>query len=136
MHVISKQINLTLLLGSIDYFQKLMYCLDLNQSSYSTVTTSLHESPLSNRINGFYFTYEAIIDKNFITIHIWIEFKGQLISKANCQAKDSSKKWTNEFLLVCDDFSFDFCDDFSIDFWKNPRPVIKRFEIIRPLRLN
>ena len=26
--------------------------------------------------------------------------KGQLISKANCQAEDSSKKWTNEFVFT------------------------------------
>ena len=26
--------------------------------------------------------------------------KGQLISKANCQAKDSSKKRTNEFIFI------------------------------------
>ena len=26
--------------------------------------------------------------------------KGQLILKANCQAKDSSKKWTNEFVFT------------------------------------
>ena len=41
--------------------------------------------------------------------------KGQLISKANCQAEDSSKnERMNSFLLVCDVFSFVF--------WKNPRP--------------
>ena len=27
-------------------------------------------------------------------------FKGQLISKANCQAEDSSKKQTNEFVFA------------------------------------
>ena len=26
--------------------------------------------------------------------------EGQLISKANCQAQDSSKKWTNEFVFT------------------------------------
>ena len=26
--------------------------------------------------------------------------KGQLISKANCQAVNSSKKWTNEFIFT------------------------------------
>ena len=52
--------------------------------------------------------------------------KGQLISKANCHAEDSSKNQTkNRFLLVCDVFSFVF--------WKNPRPDKKRFEIIWPL---
>ena len=41
--------------------------------------------------------------------------KGQLISKANCQAEDSSKnERMNSFLLVCDVFSFVFR--------KNPRP--------------
>ena len=30
----------------------------------------------------------------------WSLLKDQLISKANCQAKDSSKKWTNEFVFT------------------------------------
>ena len=48
---------------------------------------------------------------------------GQLISKPNCQAEDSSKnERMNPFLLVCDEFSFVF--------WKNPWPEKKRFEII------
>ena len=29
-----------------------------------------------------------------------VTFKGQLISKANCQAEDSSKKGTNEFIFT------------------------------------
>jgi len=34
-----------------------------------------------------------------------MDFKGQLISKANCEGEDSSKKRTNEFvLIVCDVF--------------------------------
>ena len=40
--------------------------------------------------------------------------KGQLISKANCQAEDSPKnERMNSFLLLCDVFSFVF--------WENPR---------------
>ena len=31
---------------------------------------------------------------------VYISTKGQLISKANCQAKDSSKKRTNEFVFT------------------------------------
>ena len=53
--------------------------------------------------------------------------KGQLISKANCQAEDSSKK-TNEmnlFLLVCDVFLFFF--------WKKLKTSKKLFEIVWPL---
>ena len=44
-----------------------------------------------------------------------VSAKGQLISKANCQAEDSSKKneQMNSFLLVFNVFSFVF--------WKNPR---------------
>ena len=44
--------------------------------------------------------------------------KGQLISKANCQAEDSPKKRTNEFFLLV-------CDVFSFVFWKNPQPEKK-----------
>ena len=55
--------------------------------------------------------------------------KGQLISKANCQASNSSKKRTiNSFLLECDEFSFVFwkklktpkkaLSDFSNILWK------------------
>ena len=29
----------------------------------------------------------------------WVDYKGQLISKANCQAVNSSKKQTNEFIF-------------------------------------
>ena len=41
--------------------------------------------------------------------------KGQLISKANCQAEDSSKKQTNEFVFTSMRRVF-------VRFWKNPRP--------------
>ena len=53
--------------------------------------------------------------------------KGQLISKANCQAEDSLKKRTNEFVFTSMRIVF-------VRFWKNPRPEKKkRFEIIWPL---
>ena len=32
--------------------------------------------------------------------HIFFMFKGQLISKANCQAEDPPKKRTNEFVFT------------------------------------
>ena len=52
--------------------------------------------------------------------------KGQLISKANCQAVNSSKnEQMNSFLLVCDVFSFLF--------WKKLRTPKRHFEIIRLL---
>ena len=45
----------------------------------------------------------------WILVPTWCLPKGQLISKANCQAVNSSKKQTNEFvLLLCDVFSFVF----------------------------
>ena len=49
--------------------------------------------------------------------------KGQLILKANCQAEDSSKKRTNEFVFTSMRRVF-------VCFWKNPKPEKKRFEII------
>ena len=58
------------------------------------------------------------LSKTLVWLNISKYIKGQLISKTNCQAEDSSKKRTNEFvftfLLVCDVFSFVF--------WENPRP--------------
>ena len=52
--------------------------------------------------------------------------KGQLISKANCQAVNSSKKWTNEFVLLV-------CDVFLFVFWKKLKTSKKLFEIVWPL---
>ena len=52
-----------------------------------------------------------------------ITIKGQLISKANCQAEDSSKKRTNEFV-------FTSMRRVVIHFLKNPWPEKKRFEMI------
>ena len=52
--------------------------------------------------------------------------KGQLISKANYQAKNSSKnERMNSFLLVCNVFSFVF--------WKKLKAPKRHFEIIWPL---
>ena len=44
----------------------------------------------------------------------WGRTKGQLISKANCQAVNSSKKQTNESVLL-------LCDVFLFVFWKKLR---------------
>ena len=55
--------------------------------------------------------------------------KGQLISKANCQAVNSSKnEQMNSFLLVCDVFSFLF--------WKKLRTPKRHFEIIMLVQVN
>ena len=52
--------------------------------------------------------------------------KGQLISKANFQAVNSSKKRSNNsFLLLCDVFSFNF--------WKKLKSTKRHFEIKWPL---
>ena len=54
--------------------------------------------------------------------------KGQLISKASCQAVILPKnKQMNSFLLVCDEFLFLF--------WKKLKTPKKHFEIIWPLGL-
>ena len=66
--------------------------------------------------------------KLFWPFTVWINCsKGQLISKANCQAEDSSKKRTNEFVFtsmrrVCVCF-----------FEESSARKKKRFEIIWPL---
>ena len=52
-----------------------------------------------------------------------IAFKGQLISKANCQAKDSSKKRTNEFIFTSMQHVF-------VRFLEESSARKKRFEII------
>ena len=61
--------------------------------------------------NNFYY---------FIAITLCLDIqnssKGQLISKANCQAEDSSKKERmNSFLLVCDVFLFVFWRILGLD---------------------
>ena len=38
--------------------------------------------------------------QKIIDLCLCVVFKGQLISKANCQAEDSSKKRTNEFIFT------------------------------------
>ena len=48
--------------------------------------------------------------------------KGQLISKANCQAKDSPKKQTNEFVFTTVQRVF-------VRFWENPGLDWFAFEI-------
>ena len=55
--------------------------------------------------------------------------KGQLVSKANCQAVNSSKKRTNEFVLL-------LCNVFSFVFWKKLKSPKRHFEIIWPLNQN
>ena len=50
-------------------------------------------------------------------------YKGQLISKANCQALNSSKKQTNEF--VCTSIRCIF-----VNFWKKLKTAKRHFEII------
>ena len=52
--------------------------------------------------------------------------KGQLISKANCQAEDSSKKRTNEFVFTSMRRVF-------VRFLEESSARKKRFEIIWPL---
>ena len=52
--------------------------------------------------------------------------KGQLISKANCQAEDSSKKQTNEFVFTSMRRVF-------VHFLEESSARKKRFEIIWPL---
>ena len=55
--------------------------------------------------------------------------KGQLISKANCQAMNSSKnEHMNSFFLLCNVFLFVF--------WKKLKTPKRHFEIIWPLVLN
>ena len=61
-----------------------------------------------------------------ITVEMTQSLKGQLISKADCQAEDSPKKRTKEFVFT----SMRACDGFSFVFWENPRPEKKLFEII------
>ena len=60
--------------------------------------------------------------KKFYQKMIRAEFKGQLISKANFQAANSSKKRRNEFVLL-------LCDVFSFVFWKKLKTPKKPFEI-------
>ena len=52
--------------------------------------------------------------------------KGQLISKANCQVEDSSKKRTNEFVFTSMRRVF-------VRFLEESSARKKRFEIISPL---
>ena len=69
-----------------------------------------------------------IIFSNYTYLFFCWPSKGQLISKANCQAVNSSKKTEkmNSFLLLCDVFSFVF--------WKKLKTPKKPFEIIWPLK--
>ena len=55
--------------------------------------------------------------------------KGQLISKINCQAEDSPKKRTNEFVFTTVRRVF-------VPFWENPRLDWFAFEINWPLTQN
>ena len=57
--------------------------------------------------------------QNYISTHI----KGQLISKANCQAGDTSKKRTNEFV-------FTHMQRVFVRFLEESSARKKRFEII------
>ena len=53
--------------------------------------------------------------------------KGQLISKTNCQAVNSSKKQTNEFV-------FTGMNVFTFVFWKKLKTPKRHFEITWPLK--
>ena len=57
-----------------------------------------------------------------------VSYKGQLISLANHQAKDSSKKWKNEFIFTSMWRVF-------VRFFEESLARKKRFEIIRPLNV-
>ena len=66
--------------------------------------------PILIKVNGWYWTNTtaskisgALILETVITRNILLSLtvtKGQLISKANCQAVNSSKKRTNEFVFT------------------------------------
>ena len=58
----------------------------------------LHARPkLEGRLVGTF--YEYFFPK-FIGVQLFVLPKGQLISKANCHSLNSSKKRTNEFVLI------------------------------------
>ena len=40
-----------------------------------------------------------VLFRSALNVHTYLQPKGQLISKANCQAVNSSKKRTNEFVF-------------------------------------
>ena len=62
-----------------------------------------------------------------MNMQVWHKEKGQLISKANCQAKDSSKNETNEFVFTSVWHVF-------VCFLEESLARKKRFEIIWPLQ--
>ena len=41
-----------------------------------------------------------VLFRSALNVHTYLQPKGQLISKANCQAVNSSKKRTNEFVFT------------------------------------
>jgi hypothetical protein len=63
---------------------------------------------------------------SLVEIFVGCRVKGQLISKANCQAEDSSKKRTNEFVFTSMRRVF-------VRFFEESSARKKRFEIIWPL---
>ena len=56
---------------------------------------------------------------------LYVLFIGQLISEANCQAKNSSKKWTNEFI-------YDSMRLVFVRFLEEIEGTKRHFEIIWP----
>ena len=77
--------------------------------------------------------YISRVTSNFYgaEFEIWADFgtngKGQLISKANCQAVNSSKKQTNEFNFTTT--MIPQVDLFSFVFWKKLKTPKKPFKI-------
>jgi hypothetical protein len=60
--------------------------------------------------------------RSTVYLNYLVAIKGQLISKANCQAVNSSENRTNEFVFLCDVFSFVF--------WIKLKTPKRHFEII------
>ena len=55
--------------------------------------------------SAVFYYYPSANLANFLPLHTWemltsLMVKGHLISKANCEAEDSSKKWSNEFVFT------------------------------------
>ena len=76
-------------------------------------------------LHNYYFEEVCYPTELFHSIELWNSRldKGQLISKANCQAEDSSKKQTNEFV---------FTSMWRVRFLEESL-ARKRFDIIWPL---
>jgi hypothetical protein len=66
-----------------------------NQIPFGGIRFGLYNSSRIPSIIGSYTKPNLVPPKR-----IWFPAKGQLISKTNCQAEDSSKKRTNEFVFT------------------------------------